>query len=318
MRPWRTGAEVLRDRLAARAPAPAGKAPGPLAPGPRAAPGAADEPPGEPPAYVAARLAELRLLHDVPFHHLVPDAALAPAESIRFFHLDAAWTDALCEGALSVGATEHGAQGGGVTLDRARRARDRAVPGVREQHRGRPVAAGAAREATGPITGLLLRSVAVARWPGMHVRAYTGRIPPDVEPDEAPDGERVALLRLERLAPSVLLALFAGVPTLVVLEEPHDSVVLGLAAGEDGGWTVSLRAADGTLIEEDDEAVHVDVPLRPGAEHLGVVDVAGLHARLEEQAQVRAEMPRTMSPAALGLELLRPPWRQRFGAPGNT
>ena len=48
-------------------------------------------------------LARLRLLHGVPFSYLVPDADLLPIESIRFFYIDRAWTDALVQGALSVG-----------------------------------------------------------------------------------------------------------------------------------------------------------------------------------------------------------------------
>ena len=39
----------------------------------------------------------------VPFGDLVADAELLPAESIRFFYLDRAWTDALVQGVLSVG-----------------------------------------------------------------------------------------------------------------------------------------------------------------------------------------------------------------------
>src|SRR5512147_1252660 len=48
-------------------------------------------------------LARLRLLHDIPFSYLVPDADLLPIESIRFFYIDRAWTDALVQGVLSVG-----------------------------------------------------------------------------------------------------------------------------------------------------------------------------------------------------------------------
>jgi len=302
LRPWRTGADVLRDRLGGQRAVPSPE---------RAAGEAVGERASEPPTYVAERLAELRLLHDVPFQYVVPAAALLPAESIRFFHLDDGWTDALAEGALSIGDGDSDR----LAVDRVRPARDRAVGGVRERHRGRH---GTAREdEPGPITGLVLRSSAVARWPGMAVRAYAGEVPPDVEPDEAPDGVRLPLLRLERVAPTVLIALFGGVPTLVVLEEPHGNAVLGVAAAEDGGWTLALRAADGRLIEDDDEAVRIDVPLRPGAEELGVVDVAALRDRLEQEAGSRDEMPQTMSPAALAIELMRPPWRQRFGAPGN-
>ena len=41
----------------------------------------------------------------MPFSYLVPDADLLPIESIRFFYVDRAWTDALVQGVLSVGTT---------------------------------------------------------------------------------------------------------------------------------------------------------------------------------------------------------------------
>ncbi len=55
------------------------------------------------PAELRHFLARLRLLHGVPFSYLVPDENLLPVESIRFFYVDRAWTDALVQGALSVG-----------------------------------------------------------------------------------------------------------------------------------------------------------------------------------------------------------------------
>lgn len=313
MRTWRTGAEVLRDRLAARHIEPAPPSAGRLATA-SADRTARAESAAEPPAYVAERLAELRLLHDVPFQYVVPDAALAPAESIRFFHLDEGWTDALAEGALAVDGTGDEATRGRRAFARTRDARDQAVARVRDRRRGRP----ATSRETGPITGFLLRSSAVARWPGMQVRAYSGSIPPDVDPDEAPDGVRLGLLRLEQVAPSLLLALFDGVPSLVVVEEPPGGVVLGISVHQGGDWRLPLRTREGELIEDDNEVVRVDVPLRPGGEELGVVDVAALRDHLEEAAGSHSEMPEVVSPAVLGLLLTRPPWRQRFGTPGNV
>ena len=55
------------------------------------------------PGAIRRALAELRLLHGVPFTYLVPDATLLPPESIRFFYLDRNWTDALVDGVLSIG-----------------------------------------------------------------------------------------------------------------------------------------------------------------------------------------------------------------------
>ena len=48
-------------------------------------------------------LGRLRLLEGVPFANLIADAELLPPESIRWFYLDRRWTDALVQGALSVG-----------------------------------------------------------------------------------------------------------------------------------------------------------------------------------------------------------------------
>jgi hypothetical protein len=53
------------------------------------------------PDYVNFQLARLRLLHDLPFRYLVPDARLLPDESARFFTLDEAWLAKLVTGALS-------------------------------------------------------------------------------------------------------------------------------------------------------------------------------------------------------------------------
>src|SRR5687768_12188403 len=38
-------------------------------------------------------LIDVRLLRRIPLCYLVPDSALLPPESIRFFHVDATWVD---------------------------------------------------------------------------------------------------------------------------------------------------------------------------------------------------------------------------------
>ena len=123
------------------------------------------------PLELRAFLARLRLLEGVPFSYLVADSELLPTESIRFFYLDRAWTDALVQGALSVG-----------TVNTADRAQLEALYGtvrdeVDEEERlvrlpgGEAVQQGPA----GPVSGFLLRSRAVSGWPGLHVRAYARR-----------------------------------------------------------------------------------------------------------------------------------------------
>ena len=48
-------------------------------------------------------LGYLLLLYGVPFNYLVPEEAMLPPESIRFFYLDPGWMKCLLEGACSVG-----------------------------------------------------------------------------------------------------------------------------------------------------------------------------------------------------------------------
>src|SRR6185503_15442254 len=47
-------------------------------------------------------IARLVLLYPVPFHYLIPHQSLLPPESLRFFHLDDNWVDALVDGAFSI------------------------------------------------------------------------------------------------------------------------------------------------------------------------------------------------------------------------
>ena len=191
------------------------------------------DPDGVVPAPLVRFLARLRLLEGVPFSYLVADANLTPVETIRFFYLDRNATDALVQGALSVGTVNSAdrvqlEQLYAVVRDevdkaeRLVRMKDSDAPVVDAE--GRPIGAG------GPITGFVLRSRLVSGWPGLHVRAYAKDTLPDTrtipEMDNSPD--RVRLLRMERLAPAVLLVLFDGVPQVVHLEEPRCGIQFGI------------------------------------------------------------------------------------------
>jgi len=266
------------------------------------------------PDYVANFLVQLRLAHNVPFSYLVPDQALLPSESIRFFTVDEAWFDAAMEGALSVGTantrdTEHVA---------------RALPSVRAAVRAAtPLAAGVRRGAISrrrlalsvttamaaadpapdpggspPVTGLLLRSSLVSGWPGLAVRAFTTTdVAWQADPSTIPPDQCVPILRMELLSPSVLIVLFAGTPALVWIEEPHHGIQLGVEE-QNGVDVINPVNADGT--EPDPPPAAIPVPFRatPGPK---VIDVAGLAAQLGAAGS-----------AALAIQLLRPPYRQRF------
>jgi hypothetical protein len=265
-------------------------------------------------------LAGLRLLHGVPFSYLVPDAELLPRESIRFFYLDRRWTDALVQGALSVGTI--------TTADRAqleavyphiRAEVDEAERVIRSPH-GEERLSGAG----GTITGFLLRSRAVSGWPGLHVRAYRRDVLEDdvlsTEAESHPD--RLKLLRIERLAPAVLLVLIDGVPEVVHIEEPRRGIQFGARLDPEdppAQRRAKVRIRDATTGElvppKDDftDANSVDVPFRPGAP--GVIDQRRLRQRL--LAKPKAKLGPTVEPHEYALQMLRFPYRQVFGDPDD-
>jgi hypothetical protein len=273
--------------------------------------GLAAEPAGVLPTAVRTFLARLRLLEGVPFAHLIADSELLPPESIRFFYIDREWTDALVQGALSVGTVN--------TLDRehlqALHAGIRAEVDAEERRVRMVGGEDVGRGAAGAISGFLLRSRAVSGWPALHVRAYNQEILPDDAVVNENDGRRMRLLRLERLAPAVLLCLFDGIPRVVHVEEPRQGIQFGVDlvphADDTKGATIPLR--DVTT------AKHIDVdkrvPFRRGAP--GVIDVAELARRIAAEPRTKTssfEGPGTQS-AEFAMEMLQFPFRAVFGDP---
>jgi len=147
-----------------------------------------------------------------------------------------------------------------------------------------------------PVTGFLLRSRLVSGWPALQVRA--------TRKGQAGASVPVVLVRLERLAPAVLLAMFDGIPDVVTLEEPHQGVQFGVderlhPAGAGPEFEVPAR---------DGRPAAGPVPFRPGAP--GVVDVVGL-----------AQLLGAGDSAQLARRLLQFPFRQDFSAvpgPGDV
>jgi hypothetical protein len=261
-------------------------------------------------------LARLRLLEGVPFGYLVGDAALLPPESLRFFHVDRGWTDALVEGALSVGTVTTADRGaleniyGTVRAEVDEAERLVRLPGTEP---GFAVPTGPA----GPITGFLLRSRMVSGWPGLHVRGYAVdnlRLEPPIADDAVGDAQktpmqRTGLLRLERLAPAVLLALFDGVPQVVHIEEPRAGIQFGVDEVDSEGRTraqVALRNA--TTGERLNPPRVVEMPFRPGSP--GVLHLRALARRMIAEAS--AELGTSLDAAELALQLLQFPYRAVF------
>lgn len=280
------------------------------------------------PPYMESFLAHLRLLVGVPFEYLVPDARLLPNESIRFFYLDRSWTDRLADGALAVGKigsreqAHHQAHAANVQsqLDLTERV-------VRIMQRGLPANSETApgtvtnQNQAGIVSGFLLRSAAVSGWPSMDVRAFNKVLPANQgDPNsagfqgwqKAADAAQLTTLRLELLSPSVLLALFDGIPELVWCEEPHHGVQFGFTL-KNGTEFLDRHMKSGAT---EPSGAAIGVPMRAGAPR--VVAIRALRQKIfAAQAGDPNLVPQTSS-AGFAIELLNYPWRQRFQGAGGS
>ena len=265
------------------------------------------------PQELRSWLVRLRLLEGVPFANLVADTELLPPESIRWFYLDRRWTDALVQGALSVGTVN--------SDDRTHLTAQ--YPAIRDEldqeernyrrHPGTPRFGGKVEA----VSGFILRSQAVSGWPGLHVRAFS------VDPAESDDASypdddprRMRLLRLERLAPAVLFCMFDGVPQVVHVEEPRQGVQFGFdmtAVGSSSKAQLQPRNKD---TFKDLNVAPIDVPFRAGTGSSGVVDIEALQKQLAKHSETGAGDG--LDSAEYALQLIRFPYRQVFGDPENA
>jgi len=204
-------------------------------------------------------LARAVLLYPVPFQYLVPHAALLPPESLRFFHLDDNWVDALVDGALSA-AVRGRADEGLASREEMQSALSKIVYQHRLRQQGKnPEWNPSERYMDVPKSGFLLRSSIVTDWPGVEVTATT---------DAEPSPHLPEILRLEQITDGVLLCLARGSIKQVRFREPREGLTFGVDSDgqiEAGSSNVKLK-------------VKPDL-LRAGA-RTGVADVSALRGRL--------------------------------------
>ena len=86
------------------------------------------------------------------------------------------------------------------------------------------------------LSGFLLRSEIVRRWPGLLVTGWDS-----TNRTSAP----LLLARKDRLASGLLIVLFAGVPRRVEIAEPPEGVRFGAERQQNGTWSLQRRDPDG-------------------------------------------------------------------------
>lgn len=255
------------------------------------------------PEEILSWLTRLRLLNGVPFAYLVAHEQLLPPESMRFFYLDRNWTDAAVDGALSAGTitSRDRAQLHSIYKQLRRRLDDTERQSFQNLIGMLPTLPQSSDD-TEVTTGFLLRSRAVSGWPGLHVNAYTDR---DRETS-------IGIMRIERLAPAVLLVLFDGIPRFVTLTEPRQGIQFGVDVDptDVGKRRIRIRNDDGTDMEDGTgDPIRQPVPFR--TESPGVIHWVELASR------VQSHVGETVSSAEMGLQMLRFPFEQEFGEPDD-
>lgn len=220
---------------------------------------------------LVAWIARLVMLYPVPYHYLVPHTSLLPQESLRFFHLDDNWVNALVDGALSIAvrtAEQHVS---------SRAELQSVLSKIVYQHRLRlqgkePEWNPSERYMEITKSGFLLRSSILSGWPGVEVTASTN----------APaDPNLPKILRLDEISEGVLFCLVRGSLETVTFREPREGITFGVSS-------------DGKLTSKSGKTLDVKKDLLRVAPPAGVVDIIKLQAQLQcsGSAELATEMIR--------------------------
>ena len=265
-------------------------------------------------APMAEWLAKLVLLYNIPFNHLVPDQRMLPTESIRFFYVDQGWLTALADAAMTIGV--HGTRDTAVHdllgPELWRQARLK-VPTVRRKLLRRAALPAQSDPALPPMpaAGMLLRSELLVGWPGLQIIASAA-------------GATVNALRIDQLAPNVLLVLWDQAPDTVTLSQPQQGLTFGvenqlialrsLATANLGQQTGSFFPASGNISQ-----FYRTLVGKVGQQVLQLVpSVAGTVGYLLPALQQVLGQRQRLSPAQFAIQMLNAPQQITFHPPHSN
>lgn len=170
------------------------------------------------PEVITNWISQLILLKDVPLAYLVVDERELPMESIRFFNVDPQWTQALVEGALSIGAITKKEVMNALRHSQTHFHNAKSV--VKLSRYGKMHSNHLRRnmnmttEAHAKFSGFIMRSDLVSTWNGIEVEGYLG-------------SDRHDILRMEILSEKVLICIFEGEIDTVRMYEPKEVLHFG-------------------------------------------------------------------------------------------
>jgi len=236
---------------------------------------------------------DLRLLKGVPAHYLIPNPAMLPTESIRFFQIDEQWLECLIDGAFSIGRVPY---------------QDTVLP-------PNP-------KASTPFTGVLIRSSAIKDWPELMVDAYDA-LPPTTNLDTAlAEANKLSLLRMDRLSDNVLLCIFDGSLQTVDVHLPPEVLHMGFKPLETppasllnnaSNYQKDLRDYDGSEMEASAGDITYSIAWENPSSSNRMVDIQATITNIKNQLKVVGlTIPTPFTSAQLAFYLLEGVPKVRF------
>lgn len=252
----------------------------------------------EMPQDIGEWLGRLLLLYGVPFNYLVPEEAMLPPESIRFFYLDPGWMKCLLEGACSVGKSS--------SLDKLfdQNLRNSFLDLAGEK--ASEVRAGERGELNWPLSGFLLRSDLVEGWQGLEMKAsgVDGR-GNHIDPLQA--------LRIDRLSPDIMLCIFNGKVTEIEIKQPPEGLHFGAAYIDNAYHKFHLRKLTPDKEAGDQIDKKFNIPMRSGSWR--VVNVLELANCMKEDLEVVKAIEDPFTSAEFAVQMVESPGKAIFEAP---
>ena len=267
------------------------------------------------PKPIGEWLGRLLLLYGVPFNYLVPDEAMLPPGSIRFFYLDPGWMKCLLEGAGSIGKSSSLDE---VFDQRLRNkfldlAGEKATEVRKSVVKSKAQASESQNEKPGqlhwPLTGFLLRSELVEGWQGLEMKAagVDGQ------------GQRIdplQTLRIDRLSPDIMFCLFNGKVTEIEIKQPPEGLHFGAEPqGNNGYKKFHLRKIIPTekIGDQIGKEIEITVPMRQGSTR--VVNVQALASQIEQSLRGEQAIDGAFTSAEFAVQMVESPGRALFKAP---
>ena len=254
-------------------------------------------------------LAKLALLYGISFNHLVPDQRMLPAESIRFFLVDPGWLKVLLDGALAIGINSSREQQAHTLIaDPLLTSTIERIPEVRGELLRRKRARYPLPQM--PVAGMLLRSALVSGTPGLQVQGLLA-------------GKDAGILRMDRLAPGVLLVLWDQIPDTVNISQPSQGILFGVR----DNWTIRERSLTGNIGKETGKTFpdtgNVTQFMRPVSQKIGgrVLNLkpaaTGAPGYMIPALSKSLGQPSDLTSAQFSIEMIMAPERIRWNPKAN-